>query len=218
MKSWKLSAAALITLLLLPGCLHYEQETTLDASGSGSMRIHYWSSEQTLSWMENGDLSFDEERARTQYEGNGVQVTNVAVETQASDSTRHVRVDLDFDSIEKLGSAKGFSGSSFAWKGDGDTRAFTHTITPRGGTGDVSLDAFTVRYIYHFPGEIVECNADSTDGSTAVWTFPLSDLSKPQKLTATIAVSASNGVTWVLGVIGVVVLLIIVIAVLRRKK
>jgi hypothetical protein len=204
--------------LLLPGCLNYEQHTVLSEDGSGTLTIHYSIAENVLSWMSDGNLSFTEEQVREQYSGEGVSIETIRISTEAADSSRHVHAELQFDDIEKLSKLRGFKSMEFHWLREGDQFRFRHKLGAASSSGDASLDAFTVRYSYEFPGDILESNADSTAGRTAYWRFRLSELNADHVLTASISAAAGGSTIYVLVVIGVFVLLIAIFALRRRRK
>jgi LPXTG-motif cell wall-anchored protein len=209
---------AAVLALLLPGCLNYEQHTVISEDGSGTLSIHYSIAENVLSWMSDGNLSFTEDKVREQYSGEGVNIESLSISTEASDSSRHVHAELEFDDIEKLSKLRGFKGMEFRWLREGDQFRLTHKLGATNSSGDASLDAFMVRYSYEFPGDIIESNADSTYGRTAYWMFRLSELNADHVITASISATAGSSTTYVLVVIGVVMLLIAIFALRRRGK
>ncbi|MBR9974055.1 MAG: hypothetical protein KFF77_00600, partial [Bacteroidetes bacterium] len=204
-----LRAVALPALLLalLAGCISYEQDTQLDEDGSGSMQIHYWISEDMLTWFKGGNLSFNEDSVRAQYSAEHITVETVRSESRVSDSTRHVFVTLSFDDIRRLPESQGFKDLDIKWMREGDVFRFVQTLPAASSSGDGMLDDFTFIYRFEFPGEVRESNADSLDGSLAIWRYKLSDLSKQNKLEAVIVASSGSNIWWVLGVLGVVLVL-----------
>lgn len=213
-----LARFAVILALLLPGCLNYEQHTVLSEDGSGTISIHYSIAENVMSWMESGNLAFTEDKVREQYKGDGVDIESVSITTEAEDSTRHVRVDLSFNDFAELSKLQSFRNMEFKWLREGDVFRFSQKLGANGSSQDASLDAFKVKYSYEFPGDILQSNADSTDGRKAFWVFNLSEMNKDHVITARISAGSGSSVMWVLGVIGVVVVLIVIFAVVRRRK
>lgn len=211
-------AAVLILLpLLIAGCINYEQNTTLNEDGSGSMEIHYWISESVLSWFNSGALTFHEDSIRAQYASDGITVEDVRVESRESDSTRHVHVSLQFDDITKLSRSQGFKDMEMKWMREGDVYRFVQTLPATSTSEDGMLDEFTFTYRYDFPGDIRESNADSSDGSNAVWVFKLSELDSARKMEAVIVASSGSNVWWIVGIIAVVVLAAFVFMRMRKR-
>jgi hypothetical protein len=194
----------------LCGCINYEQSTTVQTDGSGTMEIHYWISEDLASTMTQGNFSFDKGSVNKQYEAIGVEVKDVRIETNSADSTRHVRVKLHFSDIRQLSKAKGFNSSGFEWNREGNRISFKENLHSGGGNSEpLGLDKFNFTYTYKFPGEIVSTNATTFSGNTAVWKFKLSELSTDRSLIAVIAVSwfSSRNILIAAGVIFAVVVL-----------
>lgn len=207
-----------LLLVLIAGCISYEQDTQLDEDGSGSMQIHYWISEDMLTWFKGGNLSFNEDSVRAQYRAEHITVESLRSETRESDSTRHVFVTLSFDDIRRLPECPGFKDLDIKWMREGDVYRFVQTLPAASSSGDGMLEHFTFTYRFEFPGEVRESNADSLDGSLAVWSYKLSDLSEQKQLEAVVVASTGTNIWWVLGVLGVVVVLTLVIIVVRKKK
>lgn len=206
-----------LLLLFIAGCISYEQDTRIDEDGSGSMDIHYWISEDMLTWMKDGALSFNEDSIRVQYAAEGIEVESVRSESREADSTRHVHVSLSFDDVRKLPNARGFRDLDIKWLREGDAYRFVQTLPAASSSGETMLDEFTFTYRFDFPGDIRESNADSVDGSRAIWVFKLSDLTEKRKLEATITAASGSNVWWILGILALVVVVAFVLLRLRKK-
>src|SRR5215216_6020925 len=112
-----LAAAVFAFSLYLAGCVNYDQKTTLKDDGSGSMKVHYWSSMKNFSMGTTlGKFEFDEAKAKDKYKSGNSDVTGIKVEEKLDDSTKHVHIDLTFKDINKLSDAKGFDGVKISWK------------------------------------------------------------------------------------------------------
>lgn len=203
--------------LLFAGCIFYEQNTELNEDGSGEMEIHYWISENMLSWFKGGTLSFHEDSVRAQYLADGVEVRSVRTESRDADSTRHVFVSLQFDDISHLSECSGFSDVQVKWMREGDVFRFVQTLPATSSSGDGMLDNFTFTYRYDFPGSIRESNADTVRDNHAVWVFHLSDLNAENRMEAVIVAPSGTNVWWVGGIVAVVLLAAFVLW-LRRKR
>ena len=206
-----------LLLLFIAGCISYEQDTRIDEDGSGSMDIHYWISEDMLTWMKDGALSFNEDSIRVQYAAEGIDVESVRSESRESDSTRHVHVSLSFGDVRQLPTARGFRDLDIKWLREGDAYRFVQTLPAASSSGETMLDEFTFTYRFDFPGDVRDSNADSVDGNHAVWVFKLSDLTEKRKLEATISAATGSNVWWVLGILAVVLVAAFVLLRLRKK-
>ncbi len=210
--------AAIVASTLFAGCIDYEQKTRLEADGSGEMTIHYWAKESLVSWLGKNRFPFTEDEVRAKYGAiHGVTVGSVDVRERTDDSTRHVTFDLRFDDITALSKQPGFESAVFAWKEDGATMVFTQTMHADEGSTSDGLQQFSVTYEYTFPGEIVEHNATSVSGSTAVWKLRLSDLGTTRSLTAKVRLGQSWTMTIVLSAI-LLLVLVVFWWLLRRKR
>ena len=124
-----LTANALALLLLvISGCINYEQRTTLRADGSGTMVIHYWTEESVANFMSGDKLDFDGADIPQQYQAQGVKVKEAVSESNTKDSTRHMRVTLTFDSITALSNTQGFKATKFSFVRDGNTAVFKQVM------------------------------------------------------------------------------------------
>lgn len=211
-------ALPFLFLLFLSGCLSYEQDTRLSEDGSGSMDIHYWVSENVISWFSgDGMLAFNRDSVYAQYEAEGITVHSVRVENRDSDSTRHVHVSLEFNDITALPACAGFREMKFSWLREGDVYRFMQELPVSSGSDQAMLERFTFSYRYDFPGDVRSANADSVDGSHAAWIFRLSDLDQGRKLEAVIVAGSGKNVWWILGVLALVLIASIIFYRKRRN-
>ena len=203
--------------LFVLGCINYEQTTTIKSDGSGSMEIHYWINESIALTGSQGNFAFDKENVNKQYEAIGIKVKDVRIESISADSTRHVRVKLDFADITQLSKAAGFKSSGFEWTRDGNRITFKQNHHTSGENSEsFGLDKFTFTYVYTFPGEIISTNATSFSGRRAEWKFKLSDLSSDRSLIAVIAVSWFSPRNIIIA--GAVFVMVIALFILLRKR
>ena len=208
----------LLAVLVLPGCLNYEQHTRLEEDGSGTAEIHYWIGENVFMFMKNVKLPFNEDSIRQQYSADGVTVLDARTGSEDSDSTRHVWISLAFDDIRELSDCDGFKDVGFRWQSEGDVFRFEQSMPASGTSSEEVLRQFTFTYTYEFPGVVRESNADTVDGNRAVWVFPLSEMGNGVTLTATVEASSGANIYWVLGIILAVLLLALLFRALRKRK
>lgn len=118
---------AALSALLIAGCINYEQTTTLNANGSGSMLMHYSLSQQLVAMMSMGgqqgnqgedktkDMPFKlkEEEVRADMKANGVKVEKF--ETKTEGENQHFYVTVSFDKITDLNQTKTFKEMPFEW-------------------------------------------------------------------------------------------------------
>lgn len=202
--------------LFYQGCINYEQRATINQNGAGEMNIHYWTKESVVGWISDGKLVFNEAELKDQY-GANARVKTATVESVPDDSTRHVRVSLEFDDLNKLSNVRGFQGTSYEWKNEGSQIVFTQTMEANSSANGLGLEEYTVTYTYEMPGTVVSSNATRVDGNTLTWEFRLPELSKNVMLTATMNIDGGISSILLL-IIGVVVLAAISLLVIQKRK
>ena len=91
----------------LTGCIHYEEEITLRANGSGEATLHYWMSSAMVNMgalLEQTDKAgpkFTEEAIRKDFEGlEGVQLTEVKLKEEGGN--HHAFLKIQFEDVERL--------------------------------------------------------------------------------------------------------------------
>jgi LppM domain len=178
----------LIAAFLISGCVNYDQNTTLNMDGSGSMKIHYWSKMSNFSMGTSlGKFDFDEKKAKDNYSSSNTDVKSVRMEDKLDDSTKHVYVELTFKDINKLPDAKGFSGVKPSWKEEKDGMELKYVLLKDSSAAkNMGSSDYTVTYTFEMPGEIVSTNATKKDGKTLTWDYKVSDLGKDIELTAVV--------------------------------
>ena len=102
-------AALAIGLIVVAGCINYDQDLTLNADGSGTIMVRYDSAAQSGEESEEGsismggapELSFTEEEIMAEYEGAPFTVRDIVIgktDTDAPEATYY----LDFDNVTDL--------------------------------------------------------------------------------------------------------------------
>ena len=191
-KNYKLLTAlfsfVVLTAFLLSGCVNYDQKTTLNGDGSGSMKIHYWSKMSNFSMGTSlGKFDFDEKKAKENYASGNTDVKSVKMEDKLDDSTKHVYLELSFKDINKLSDAKGFNSVVTSWKEGKDGMELKYTLLKdTSAAKNMGASEYTVTYTFEMPAEIVSTNASKKDGKTLTWEYKVSDLGKDIEMTANV--------------------------------
>lgn len=183
-----LSSFLVIAAFLISGCVNYDQKTTLNEDGSGSMSIHYWSKMSNFSMGTSlGKFDFDEKKAKSNYSSSNTDVKSVKMEDNLDDSTKHVYVELTFKDINKLPEAKGFSSVKPSWKEGDDGMELKYVLLKdTSAAKNMGAGDYTVTYTFEMPAEIVSTNASKKDGKTLTWEYKVSDLGKDIEMTAVV--------------------------------
>jgi len=241
-----LAAAALaVGLVVLAGCINYDQELTLNPDGSGFIMVHYNSAAQSapgtagtaaagaeITTGQAPKLSFTEAEILKEYEGSPVKVRDIKIETL--ENVPNATYFIDFKNVNDL-NGKGV----FALEGDklkqtfsiadaGANKAFKQLVQLKMDVQDPStLSSYKFTYKLTCPGEVVETNGTKGDGNTVKWEYTLDKLiNKDVEMTCTYkAGKAGMGgkVGTIIGIIVcvviiVVIIILIVVLVSKKKK
>jgi hypothetical protein len=174
--------------LILSGCVNYDQKTTINSDGSGTMKVHYWASSNNISGGELGGFGFTEDKARTNFSSSNTDVTNVKIEEKNdTDTTKstHVYLDIKFKDINKLTDAKGFSKIKVSWEKGKDGMDFKYTLLKDTVNSGYGMDSYKLTYEFNFPNEIISTNGKA-EGQKVTWNKDLSDLKEDVIMTATV--------------------------------
>lgn len=216
MTATRLRHAALIAVLtLLPGCRYgYQQSTVLHRDRSGTMNVHYW---ETAEHGKSDRANPKDKEARKMFEAKGIVIGRLETTYDEKDSTNHMRAALSFEDVLLLNRAEIFHNAAFRWtEQDGRVR-FEHEILESGAKTSLSIASFDeASYDYEFPGDIINCNADSVAGSHAFWKTVRKDANGRRIMRAEFEL-APAWIGW-LPYIGGGVLLVAVFLLIRRRK
>lgn len=182
-----LTAFVFAVSIYLVGCVNYDQKTTLKEDGSGSMKVHYWSSMKNFSMGTTlGKFEFDEPKAKDKYKSSNTDVTSIKVEEKLDDSTKHVYIDLTFKDINKLSDAKGFESAKVTWKEVPDGMELKYTLLQdTSAAKQMSASDYKVTYEFAMPSEVVSTNG-TKDGQTVKYSYTLADLGKDIEMTTVV--------------------------------
>jgi len=236
------AAAFAVGVILLAGCINYDQDLALNADGSGTMTVHYSSAAQKLPGKEKegeGEvnlgqapkLPFDEAEIRKGYEGaKGVVIKDVKVEEK--ENVPHATYVIAFKDINEL-NGKGIFAlegdklrQTFSLTDDAGAKLFKQLVQLKMDVQDPStLSTYKFTYKFKAPGEVFETNGTKGEGNTVSWEYSLDklinkDTEMTVKFKAKKAVFGGKAAT-IIGVIiclAVVVVVVIIIIVLVSKK
>lgn len=188
MKSLILSFFVILCLIGINGCVNVDQKTTLKEDGSGTIKLHYWTSMKNLSMGEEiGGFSFSESGVKTNYTAPGVEPSDIKITENTDDSTKHVNLTVGFKDFNKLSDAKGFAKSKQVWAKGKDGMDFKYTLLKdTANASGMGMEEFKLNYEFAMPGEVIVTNATSKDGTTLKWSKTVADLKDDVVMTATI--------------------------------
>lgn len=111
---WKAALFSALVLFVVSGCFDYEEEITLNANGSGTVRVHYFTEESYAPMFEGEDSPFtlDQETLAQRLEGTTAKLQSSKVYTE--DGLRHAVFALEFTDLEKLAGNWPFEDRTFS--------------------------------------------------------------------------------------------------------
>jgi hypothetical protein len=197
-------AAALCgCLVMVAGCVSYEQHITFKSDGSGRMTLDLWLDHSLYALARERVESLGPEFAKL--EGVKVKKNWTKVEGEPGNRREHTRLAVTFDKVERLnGNPFSLGNEEFSFKKKGKEFAFTHSLglgnEQKEKTEDLSEESVellrglfgdcTVTYTVVMPGRVADTNGTvSKDGRTVTWEWLGYDLSTekdmPSRMTAT---------------------------------
>lgn len=163
--------------VIFTSCVNYEQKTKLNEDGSGSMKIHYWTSMKNFSMGSTiGKFEFEESKAKEKFTSKNTEITKIEAEEKLDDSTKHVNIELNFKDINKLPEAKGFENITASWKEVSDGMELKYVLL-KDTSAASGMDAgnYTITYEFEMPNEIVSTNGIK-DGQIVKFSKTTADL------------------------------------------
>lgn len=188
MKSLILSFFVILCLVFVNGCVNVDQKTTLKSDGSGSIKLHYWTSMKNLSMGDEiGGFSFSESGVKGNYTATGIEPSDIKISENTEDSTKHVNLNVSFKDFNKLSDAKGFAKTKQSWAKGKDGMDFKYTLLKdTANAGGMGMEEFKLNYEFSMPGEVIVTNATSKDGTNLKWSKTVADLKDDVNMTATV--------------------------------
>jgi hypothetical protein len=198
-------AAALCgCLVMVAGCISYEQHITFESDGSGRVVLDTW-----VDYFDNdegGDQAVGEKTAPEIGEelapafaglkGVTIEENWTKVEGEEDNRREHTRLVLTFDKVERLNGRGVFENQKLSFKKKGKEFAFTQVIRneQKEETEDYAEESeelartlfedYTLTYTVVMPGRVTDADgAVGDDGRTVTWQWPLYDFSNEEEIT-----------------------------------
>lgn len=185
----------LLTAIFISGCVNYEQTTKLNADGSGTMTVHYWTKMSNFSMGTTlGKFDFEESKAKSNFTSGNSEVKSIKVEDRPNeDSTKHVTMEISFKDINKLSDAVGFQGARISWKESTDGMELKYTLLQdTSAANTMGASDYKVVYVFDMPSEIISTNSSKKEGQTLTWNYTVADLGKDIDMTANVKKAKSK--------------------------
>jgi len=239
MRSKILGLATLaVALVVVAGCINYDQELTLKPDGSGTVKIRYdrtggatgEEGEASLDLSAAPKLSFTEAEIKAEYESVPVTVRDIVIGKTESDAPEATYF-VDFKKITDLNGVGIFAlegeklKQTFSLERSGSNDVFKQLVQLKMDVEDPSqLSGFKFTYTLNAPNAITETNGKAS-GNTVKWEYTLDKLiNTDTEMTATYKAAGGGGgkvaviIGVILCVIIVIVIIIVIIVLLTRKK
>jgi len=210
-----------LILFYFTGCLNYVQEVTLYPDGSGKTRIEYWMKlpdEESKTVADNIGI-FNPDSIRREFKSVHINLVNIEVYSDTTDSTTHAIIDFTFDRIDSLNFTKAFSDANFTFQeGASGMINFTQFIPPIATGFGIDATQYRVSYIYTFSGKILVHNAHHVEKSTLFWNYSLADIGGGKTIYVTLRpYKLKETPDWIYMLSGTVLALVIFFL-LRKQK
>jgi len=211
----------ILTFFSLTGCLNYVQEVILYPDGSGKMHINYWMKlpKDERKTVDDNFGIFDPNSIKREFSSNHINIINIDVITDTTDSTTHAIIDFTFDRIDSLNLAKAFSDANFTFQeGVSGVIHFTQFI-PHIATGfGIDATQYNVSYVYTFSGTILTHNAHQVKKRTLSWNYSLAEIGGGKSISVTFRpYKLKETPNWIYMLTGTVLALVIFFL-LRKQK
>ncbi len=187
-KRLRLFSAVLISLLIFfSSCVNIEQVTAINENGSGTIILHYWTKSTNLSMGDEvGGFSFSEDKAKENFTSANSDVTGITIDNLETDSSTHVRININFSDINKLTQAEGFSKVRASWTKSGSGMDFKYIIAKdTAASNSPGAGEYKLEYKFDFPGEVTSTNGDRK-GNSVTWNKTVADLNEDIEMTASV--------------------------------
>jgi len=224
-------------VLLLLGCLDYNETLNLASNGSGVLTFKVGLNESLFNLGDSNTMDgFDESSIRKDFEGiQGVKV--IDSKSYSEDGSRWTEVTLEFESLNDLSKVKDnvdqgdFIGQMSMQRDSDGNHHFTRTIALDNSEPDSNdfsskmlesmMGKYSWTYQTKFPGKVISANTDqqniNSKDNTVTWTFSFGSLMRgPQVMEATFA-PAGNGNIWIMA-FGIILVVGIGLVLVQRNR
>lgn len=210
-----------LVLFFFTGCLNYVQEVILYPDGSGKTHIDYWMKlpdEESKTVAENIGI-FNPDSIRNEFTSVHINLVDIEVYTDTTDSTTHAIIDFTFNRIDSLNLTKAFSDANFSFQeGASGVINFSQFIPPIATGFGIDATQYNVSYIYTFSGTILSHNAHQVDDRTLTWNYSLADIGGGKTISVTFRpYKLKETPDWIYMLTGTVLALVIFFL-LRKQK
>jgi len=180
--------------IFISGCVNVDQKTKLNADGSGTMSVKYWTKSTNVSGDELAGFGFTEAKVKSNYTCSNSEPTDIKVEKNATtDSTTVVTLNVKFKDINKLSDASAFKKIKASYADGKEGKDFKYVLLQdTAGAKNMGMNDYKLTYEFEFPGEVLKTNGNK-DGQKVKWEKTVADLKNDIEMTATVKAGKKCG-------------------------
>ena len=180
--------------VFISGCVNVDQKTKLNADGSGTMSVKYWTKSSNVSGDELSGFGFTDAKVKANYTSAGTEASDIKIEKNlTTDSTSIVTLNVKFKDINKLSEAKAFSKIKASFVDGKDGKDFKYVLLQDTSTAkNMGMSDYKLTYEFEFPGEVLTTNG-TKDGQKVKWDKTVADLKEDIVMSATVKASKKCG-------------------------
>ncbi|MDY0082465.1 MAG: hypothetical protein RBR74_04725 [Ignavibacteriaceae bacterium] len=210
-----------ISLIMISGCLNYNQNTIIYPDGSGEMQINYWmkySDSTSVSTIMNLEI-FNPDSIRKEFSSGFTTIQNITAYSDSTDSTIHANIDIRFSHVDSLNTIKAFTQSKFQLEdGASGQKIFSQFIPPVATGFGIEGSKYRITYIYNIRGEIITHNATNKAGNNLTWSYSLDEIGRGKTISVTFKpYKLKETPKWIYILAGSVLLMVIFFLIKKRK-
>lgn len=180
--------------VFISGCVNVDQKTKLDADGSGTMSVKYWTKSSNVSGEELSGFGFTEAKVKSNYTSSNTEPSDIKIEKNATtDSTSVVTLKVKFKDINKLSDAAAFKKIKASYVDGKEGKDFKYVLLQDTASAkNMGMNEYKLTYEFEFPGEVVTTNGNK-DGQKVKWEKTVADLKSDIEMTATVKAGKKCG-------------------------
>lgn len=176
-----------LVAVFLSGCVNLEQKTKLNADGSGTMNVKYWTKSSNVSGDELSGFGFTDAKVKSNYTSSNTEPSEIKIEKNASeDSLAVVTLTVKFKDLNKLSDASAFKKIKASWTDGKEGKEFKYILLQDTASAkNMGMEEYKLNYEFEFPGEVLSTNGVK-DGQKVKWEKTVADLKTDVEMTATV--------------------------------
>lgn len=194
LKSLLSISVLLMVAVYLSGCVNVDQKTKLNADGSGTMSVKYWTKSSNVTGDELSGFGFTEAKVKSNYTSSNTEPSDIKIEKNATtDSTSVVTLNVKFKDINKLSDAAAFKKIKASFVDGKEGKDFKYVLLQDTASAkNMGMNEYKLTYEFEFPGEVVTTNGNK-DGQKVKWEKTVADLKTDIEMTATVKAGKKCG-------------------------